>query len=229
MYIFKPNKNNSGSALGINFGPDNKRGLACYVKLIRQDANSWNGSNGSFRNNTATESPNNVSVKLNQFEIGNIILTIRSGGKVEFKAYHGNQNGNVQVSLNRAQNNDPARQPVFFLSVMRNGSDKFFIPLSLAELETLRVFLEYGLQKMFAEEERMAQEARNKRQNQGGGNYNQSQGQPQARPQQPQPQQTPPQPPQQDGGYAPPAEGYSPPSEAPVEDSSDPFDYDNPF
>lgn len=222
MYIFKPNKNNNGSALGINFGPDSKKGLACYLKIIRQDANSWNGQNGSFKANTSKESPNNVSVKLNNFEVGNIILTIRSNGKIPFKAYHGSQNGNVQINLNPAPNSDPNRAPVFFLGITKNGSDKFFIPLTLPELETLRVFLEHGLHKVFDYEDQQNPNQNNRQSNGNGGGY-QNQGYTQPPQQSTQPPQQPPQPPQQ------PTQQYNEDPSNSGEIADDPFDYDNPF
>ena len=83
--LYKPNSKNTGSAANFSFRNTPGQEPLFFVSLIKQD--SWNaekrtGSFANSRGNPATE----TSIMFNQFELGEIVNTFRTGK--EWSTYH---------------------------------------------------------------------------------------------------------------------------------------------
>ena len=143
LQIYKPNAKNTGSA--FNFSIDTRGDKPIfYVNAIQQF--SWNEQtkNGSFSGNR--ENPEKtIAVKLNEIEIGGLIHAIRTYG--EWKAFHSFEENKTQISWTRYKKKDGS--DAFSFSISRNGNQKFGMGVELSEAETIRVFLESCLNKMF--------------------------------------------------------------------------------
>ena len=144
MYLafYKPNSKNTGCA--FSFQLSNKGQPTVYVNGIQQF--SWNEQtkNGSFSGNR--ENPEKtIAIKINENEIGGLIHAIRTYN--EWKAFHSFEENKTQISWTRYKKKDGV--DAFSFSVSRNGNQKFGMGVELAEAETLRVFLEICLVKIF--------------------------------------------------------------------------------
>lgn len=147
--IYKPNKGNTGALVSFNLGPDKKGGdikgeLAVYINIVKQA--SWDGKKGSFKEN-AKNPEKNINLKINEFEVGGFLNAIRR--RVEFKGFHtSGESTSVQFSFT-PQDKD-GKVVGFYLSVLRNGKDKFSVPITIAECEVLASWFDFGLKTLFS-------------------------------------------------------------------------------
>lgn len=151
--IFKPNPRSTGALFNFNFGPAKKGGdlkgdLALYVSAVQQA--SWNDANktGSFKEN-AKNPQKTIRVKMSEFEIGNFINSIKR--RTEFKGYHSHDGraGHVQFSFSPSKT-DAGDFRGFLFSILRDGKEKFMVPITAGEAENLLVFLDFGLKTLYA-------------------------------------------------------------------------------
>ncbi len=142
LAFYKPNSKNTGCA--FSFQLSTKSSPTLYINGIQQF--SWNEQtkNGSFSGNR--ENPEKtIAIKLNEIEIGGLIHAIRTYG--EWKAFHSFEENKTQISWTRYKKKDGS--DAFSFSISRNGNQKFGMGVELSEAETIRVFLESCLNKMF--------------------------------------------------------------------------------
>lgn len=150
--FFKPNPRNAGFLFSFNVGPAKSsegRGgeLAFYVSSVAQASWDGNKKTGSFSAN-AKNPQKSINVKLNEFEIGGLINSIRR--LTEWKAYHANPNGKdkVQISFSPAVEGEIVKG--FFFSLLRNGKDKFTLAINLGECEALAAYFDFGLKTLYS-------------------------------------------------------------------------------
>lgn len=141
--FWKPNSKNEGAAAFFNYS----EGSNCvFLKMMPQASD---GSDSKF------DSSRSLNVKLGQSDIGELLAVIMcrkdgAGNKKENKwsgLYHEGKTGSSVIGFSRADNGN-----VFLsISYKADGSDavRLSIPMTLGELECLRVFLEKYLSKMF--------------------------------------------------------------------------------
>lgn len=153
LTLFKPNSKNTGSLCKFNFGPAKKGGdtkgeLSLYVSIIQQA--TWNAGtkSGTFKEN-AKNPDKTISIKMSEFEVGGFINSIKR--RVELKGYHthASKAGQVQFSFTPSINQTTNLFQGFAFSVLRNGKDKFYVPIAAGEAENLTVFLDLGLKNLY--------------------------------------------------------------------------------
>ena len=178
--LFKPNKQNTGCFLSLSTGPT-KTGFALYLTAVRQA--SWDAQRGvaSFKGNSAKGSPNNITVKISEFEAGGMIdsLTRYVSLKDGKGLYHSSPAGKIQIYLNWLSD----RQS-FYLNIIRDGSDKFGVGLTLDEAVTFKYYVENALNYIFNEKRDLdrrkrieaASQSRDQNNNQGYRNNQGNQG-----------------------------------------------------
>ena len=132
--IYKPNKKNEGCACSFYMGRDGN----IYMNSIQQF--SWNEEKrtGSFSEN-AKNKDKSISVKINEFEAGGIISAIDHFG--EFSAFHSYEDNKTQISFKAWEKNDDKKTKAFGLSITRNTTDKFKLPIEQGEAQVIKYFL----------------------------------------------------------------------------------------
>lgn len=146
--IYKPNKKNEGCACSFSLSNDN----TVFINAVQQF--SWDESKrtGSFNEN-AKNKDKSIAVKLSDIEVGGLIHAIRT--YTEFKMFHSYEDNKTAIDLTtwtrKGRNEGDAGIPAFGLSITRNGSDKFKLPLELQEAELIMEFLKSCLRKNFAD------------------------------------------------------------------------------
>ena len=149
--IYKPNSKNTGCAFSFRYGIQQKNKEPClFINAIQQ--HSWNSdtNTGNFSKNSSDPSRNLV-IKLNEFECGSIISAIAN--RYEYNTFHTYEDNKTTIkfspwdkiqkisSLNPKTKKFEERNqsiPAFGISVTRNGSDTFKIPLEPGEVEVLK-------------------------------------------------------------------------------------------
>lgn len=157
--IYKPNSNNSGCAFSFRYGVQ-KNGEPClFVNSIKQ--HSWDSSTktGSFSGNSDDPSKN-LSIKFNEFECGSIISALKN--RYEYNTFHNFEDNKTTIkfspwdkqvkvsSLNTATKKYEEKKqtiPAFGISITRNGSDTFKIPLEPGEVEVILEFIRIIINK----------------------------------------------------------------------------------
>lgn len=141
--FWKPNSKNEGAAAFFNYSAPNN---CVFLKMMPQAAD---GSDNKF------DKTRSLNVKLGQTDLGELLAVMMcrkdgAGNKKENKwsgLYHEGKTGSSVIGFSRADNGN-----VFLsISYKTEGSDavRLSIPLTLGELECLRVFVETSLAKMF--------------------------------------------------------------------------------
>ena len=143
LAFYKPNSKSTGCAFSFQLSTKGSS-PTLYINGIQQF--SWNDQtkNGSFSENRKNPEKT-IAIKLNEIEIGGIIHAIRVYG--EWKAFHSFEENKTQISWTRYKKKD--NTDAFSFSISRNGNQKFGMGVELSEAETLRVFLENCLVKIF--------------------------------------------------------------------------------
>lgn len=143
--IYKPNKKNEGCACSFYLGKDNN----VYVNAIQQFSWDEGKRTGSFAEN-AKNKDKSLSIKLNEFECGGLIRAIRT--YTEFSAFHTYEDNKTTISFKPWIKGDEKQTKAFGLSITRNSTDKFKLPIEASEAETIRVYLEECLRVKFHED-----------------------------------------------------------------------------
>lgn len=130
--IYKPNKKNEGCACSFSLGQDG----SVYINAVKQF--SWDDAKrtGSFSEN-AKDKDKSISVKLNAFECGGIIRAIRTYS--DFSAFHSYEDNKTSIDFKTWVKKDETK--AFGLSIVRNGADKFRLPIEAGEAEIIMLYL----------------------------------------------------------------------------------------
>jgi hypothetical protein len=158
--IYKPNSKNLGCAFSFKYGVQ-KNGEPClFVNSIKQHSWDNNSKTGSFSGSTDDPSKN-LAIKFNEFECGAIISAITN--RYEYNTFHNYEDNKTTIkfspwdkeikvsSLNpKTKKFEESKQkvPAFGISITRNGSDTFKIPLEPGEVEVVKKFLYSILDKI---------------------------------------------------------------------------------
>jgi hypothetical protein len=143
--LYKPNSKNGGCAFSFSVGATGKDRIACvYINAIHQF--SWNEKTrtGSFAENMKNPEKN-LSVKLNEFELGGFINAIEA--YTDFKAFHTFEENKTTINFGPYTKKDGAK--AFSLTVTKNSAAKFGIGIELSEAQVLKQFCIHALNKIF--------------------------------------------------------------------------------
>lgn len=142
--FYKPNKANKGHLFSFNVGKvKEEESLALYLEAVKQ--NGWNEQtkNGTFKDGAK------ISVKFNEFEIGQFINTIETDFVEDLKLYHSFGEVGTQIFFSAKEFNGKIG---YVLSVVR-GEERFFMAFSKAETVFLREYLKFVLTQVFSQTE----------------------------------------------------------------------------
>lgn len=161
IQIYKPNKNNNGFAFSFYIGEaKNNRNPNLFLNAIAQ--HSWDDKKriGSF-SGSKNDPDKNISIKFNEFECGSIISAINS--RYEWNTYHAFEDNKTQIKLSpwdkkvtstkinqktKESYEDTITIPAFGISITRNGSQTFKIPLEPGEAQCLKILCETVIRKI---------------------------------------------------------------------------------
>lgn len=154
--IYKPNSKNNGCAFSFRVSTQGKSPVF-YVNAIQQYSWDDNKKTGSFIKNKDADDKN-VSFKLNDFELGEILSSIKS--RVPWNGYHKFNDNTTMIRFapwdkpRKIKGKDGAEQsftsPAFGFSVTRNGNQNYRIALEPGETEVLRLLIEKYFEVVFA-------------------------------------------------------------------------------
>jgi hypothetical protein len=160
IQIYKPNKSNSGFAFSFYMGENPKdQSLSLFINAIAQ--HSWDDKKriGSFSGNK-TNPEKNISIKFNEFECGAIISAISN--RYEWSTYHAYEENKTQIRLTpwdkvvkinkinqktKESYEETVSVPAFGITIVRNGSQTFKIPLEPGESECIKILCETIIRK----------------------------------------------------------------------------------
>jgi hypothetical protein len=121
------------------------------MKSIKQ--HSWDGAKriGNFSNNKE-DSTKNLSIKFNESECGEIISAINH--RHEFSTFHSYEENKTSIKFSpwdkKVKNSESgATLPAFGITVTRNGSETFKIPLDPGETVTLTELFRFFFIRIF--------------------------------------------------------------------------------
>ena len=127
-----------------------------YVNAIQQYSWDDKKKTGSFIKNKDAEDKN-VSFKLNDFELGEILSSITS--RVPWNGYHSYNDNTTMIRFapwdkpRKIKGKDGADQtftsPAFGISVTRNGNQNYRIALEPGEVEVLKKLIERYFEEIF--------------------------------------------------------------------------------
>lgn len=153
--IYKPNSKNNGCAFSFRVSTQGKSPVF-YVNAIQQYSWDDNKKTGSFIKNKDVDDKN-VSFKLNDFELGEILSSIKS--RVPWNGYHKFNDNTTMIRFapwdkpRKIKGKDGAEQsftsPAFGFSVTRNGNQNYRIALEPGETEVLRLLIEKYFEVVF--------------------------------------------------------------------------------
>ena len=139
--IYKPNSKNSGCAFSFRYGVQKNGDPCLFVNSIKQY--SWD------------DPSKNLSIKFNEFECGSIISSLRN--RYEYNTFHNYEGNKTTIKFSPwdkkikiSSLNQKTKQfeenyqviPAFGLSITRNGTDTFKIPLEPGEVEITISFIQ---------------------------------------------------------------------------------------
>ena len=156
LSFYKPNTSSTGCAFSFQIGTDAKNNApSMFMKGIKQ--HSWDSAKrlGNFSNNK--EDPTkNMSIKFNEAECGEIISAINC--RHEFNTFHAFEDNKTSIRFSPWDkkpkgDSDGSTLPAFGITVTRNGSETFKMPLDPGETILITEYLKHFLHKVFAHEE----------------------------------------------------------------------------
>jgi hypothetical protein len=155
LQIYKPNKNNTGSASSWSF---NSKQESVFAQLIKQT--SWIAEKhiGSFKGGAK------MTVQFNLTEIGALLDVLNR--QVEYGTFHRNGETSTSIKFYPYKRKDSDVIVGYGLSLKR-GELSMAIGFTFAEAEVLKEFLKFALEHIFsakyAESKKIAKEAQEKR------------------------------------------------------------------
>jgi len=157
--LYKPNSKNTGAAFSFDLAKDKKGNAVMYVSMIQQ--HSWNDKtkSGSFKEN-AKNPEKSGTIKLSANEAGEILSSFKT--RIPFVAFHRRNDGrNTDTTIIKFTPWDKKRKivgkdgddwhetPAFGVSVTRNSSMTFKLPLEAGETEVLSELLKKYILESF--------------------------------------------------------------------------------
>jgi len=153
--IYKPNSKNTGAAFSFDLTKDKKDNAIMYVSMIQQ--HSWNDQtkSGSFKEN-AKNSEKSGTIKLSPNEAGEILSSFKT--RIPFLAFHRRGEDTTIIKFTpwdkkkKIKNLDGDQwydTPAFGISVTRNSSQTFKLPLEAGETEVLSELLKKYILESF--------------------------------------------------------------------------------
>ena len=143
LQIYKPNSKNAGCAISFQISQKEGQETQFYVNMIAQ--HSWNDQKktGSF-SESRNDPSKNASLKFNEFELGEIINAIQQ--KTGYFTFHNSESNKTSIKFSpfektKGQGDNAVKYVAFGLSITRNGSDSFKIPLEPGECIRLISFI----------------------------------------------------------------------------------------
>jgi len=143
LQIYKPNSKNLGCAISFQISQKDGQEPQFYVNMIAQ--HSWNDQKktGSF-SESRNDPSKNASLKFNEFELGEIINAIQQ--KTGYFTFHNSESNKTSIKFSpfektKGQGDNAVKYMAFGLSITRNGSDSFKIPLEPGECIRLISFI----------------------------------------------------------------------------------------
>ena len=153
--IYKPNSKNTGCAFSFQISTQGKLPVF-YVNAILQYSWDDKKKTGSFIKNKDS-ADKNVSFKLNDFELGEILSSITS--RIPWNGYHSFNDNTTTIRFapwdkpRKIKGKDGQDQtfssPAFGISVTRNGNQNYRIALEPGESEVLKKLIERYFQVVF--------------------------------------------------------------------------------
>ena len=154
--IYKPNSKNTGAAFSFDLTKDKKENAVLYVSMIQQ--HSWNNQtkNGSFKEN-AKNPEKSGTIKLSPTEAGEVLSSFKT--RIPFVAFHRRGEDTTIIRFTpwdkkrkiMGKDGDEWHEtPAFGVSVTRNSSQTFKLPLEAGETEVLSELLKEYIKDSFA-------------------------------------------------------------------------------
>lgn len=157
LSFYKPNPSNSGSAFSLQIGEDPKSGApTLYLKSIKQFSWDKNKKVGNFSGNK-DDASKNISIKFNETECGEIISAIEN--RYGFGTFHAFEDNKTSIKFTpwdkpiKGKEGSEGTLPAFGITVTRNGSDTFKMPLDPGECQIVKEYLKYFFHKIFSHRE----------------------------------------------------------------------------
>ena len=145
--LYKPNSKNTGAAFSFDLTKDKKGAAVLYVSMVQQ--HSWNDQtkSGSFKEN-AKNSEKSGTIKLSPTEAGEVLSSFKT--RIPFLAFHRSGEDTTIIKFapwdkkRKIKEKDGDKwydTPAFGLSVTKNSSHTFKLPLEAGETEALSELL----------------------------------------------------------------------------------------
>lgn len=152
LSLYKPNSKNTGCAFNFSIGVNRNGEPALYISAIQQ--HTWNDKtkSGSFSENRSNPDKN-INVKLNEFEAGAIINSIKN--RYEYSTFHSYEENKTSIKFTpwdkktKTQNGE-ITVPAFGLNIIRNGSQTFRIPIEAGETENLIILMKEFIKSLMS-------------------------------------------------------------------------------
>lgn len=143
LQLYKPNSKNTGCAISFQISQKGGNEPQFYVNCIAQ--HSWDDSRktGSFAGSRDDPSKT-VAVKFNEFELGELINSFDK--EVSYSTFHSNESTKTRIMLStydktRGTGDYAIKVKCFGLTIVRNGSDQFKVPIEPGEAVRLKSFI----------------------------------------------------------------------------------------
>jgi len=145
--LYKPNSKNTGSAFSFDLAKDKKGNAVMYVSMIQQ--HSWNDQtkSASFKEN-AKNPEKSGTIKLSPTEAGEVLSSFKT--RIPFVAFHRRGEDTTIIRFTPWDKKRKVMEkegekwhttPAFGLTVTRNSSQTFKLPLEAGETEALSELL----------------------------------------------------------------------------------------
>jgi len=163
--LYKPNAKNTGSAFTFDSTKDRNGKPVLFVSMILQ--HSWNDERktGSFKEN-AKNPEKSTTIKLTENEAGEFLSCMKT--RIPFVGFHKTEDKTTIIKLtpwdkNRIIKNKDGQEtfksPAWGLTVTKNSSQFFKLPIEAGEAECLAILLEgYIKESLVAQSEAYKQE-----------------------------------------------------------------------
>ena len=146
--LYKPNAKNTGSAFTFDCTKDRNGNPVLFVSMILQ--HSWNNDRktGSFKEN-AKNPDKSTTIKLTDIEAGEFLSSMKT--RIPFVGFHKTEEKTTIIKFtpwdkNRIIKNKDGQEtfksPAWGLTVTKNSSQFFKLPIEAGEAECLSVLLE---------------------------------------------------------------------------------------
>jgi len=144
LQLYKPNPKNTGCAMSFQISQKPDQEPQFFANCILQ--HSWNAKNktGSF-SESRNDPSKTVALKFNEFELGEFINTFQN--KFPYSTFHTNDSTKTQIRLTtfektRGSGDYAVKVTAFGLTIVRNGSDTFKVPIDPGEAIRLTSFIQ---------------------------------------------------------------------------------------